>query len=60
MAMFSSAEALRIVLVSGTNRVVVAYVQADSLEDDVSFEDTDEGRWAARVIWPKFDELRKQ
>ena len=56
-AMFSSAEHLRIAYLDDKRTVVVAYVQADSSEEETSFSETNEARWADKWIWPMFDEL---
>jgi hypothetical protein len=60
MAMFASFELARLSFNPAERKVVVAYVQADTSKSVTRFEDTSEGEWAERVIWPKFNELRKK
>lgn len=60
MAIFSSFEVARLAFAPDSRTVVVAYVQADASEKVTCFESTGEGKWADRVIWPKFNELRKR
>lgn len=60
MAIFSSFEVTRLAFAPERGVVVVAYVQADSSGDVSHFEDTGNGKWAKKVIWPKFNELRKK
>ena len=59
MEMFASYEMIRLNYNKSNKMVVVAYVQADTSDDVTLFEHTGEGKWAERVIWPKFNELRK-
>lgn len=54
MAIFSSAELLRVAFVP-PQKVVVGYVQADSLSKSTSFAETHEARWAEKAIWPRFE-----
>lgn len=60
MAMFASFELARLSFNPADRKVVVAYVQADTFKRVTRFEDTSEGEWAERVIWPKFNELIKK
>lgn len=60
MAMFASFEVVRLGFDPRGGTVVVAYVQADESSNVSRFEDTSEGRWAEKAIWPKFNELRKR
>jgi len=60
MAMFVSLEVARLSFNPTNRRVVVAYVQADSMKDVARLEDTGEGKWAEKAIWPKFSEIRKK
>lgn len=57
MAIFSSFEVVRIVFDSKSRRAVVAYVQADGSSNDTKFEETGEGKWADKAIWPRFRDL---
>jgi hypothetical protein len=58
-----SAEEVRVSFNRTTQRVVVAWAQADlsrARKSPESFpEDTGEGRFVRRVVWPKFDESIK-
>jgi hypothetical protein len=58
MPIFASREVIRLSFNSADRTVVVAYVQADASQDSDSFEDTGEGTWAEKAIWPKFDAFR--
>ena len=58
MTMFASLEVARLSFNPTNHTVVVAYVQSDSVKNIDRFEDTSEGKWAERTIWPKFNELR--
>ena len=58
MAAFFSCEVVRLSFDPETGTVVVAYVQADTTKDVECFEQTSAGRWAASVVWPKFERLK--
>lgn len=60
MAIFTSLELVRLSFNPTNRTVTVAYVQADTSKNVSRFEETGEGKWAERTIWPKFDQLRKQ
>jgi len=49
-----SFEVVRVVFVEPAQTVFVAYVQADGSWKDDTFEDTGEGKWAEKNIWPRF------
>lgn len=55
--LFHSAEQLRISFNPETKFVVVAWVQADSLDPVEQFSENDEAGFADRVVWPRFDTL---
>lgn len=60
MLAFASLEIIRLAFNPRTQKVVVAYVQMDSSDDNESaFEQTDEAEWAwaEEVLWPKFNAL---
>ena len=57
--LFWSAEVARIAF-TVTNTVVVAYVQDDPFRATPISRETGVGKWAEKVIWPKFKELVKQ
>ncbi len=60
MALFSSAELLKIEYLPGKQMVIVGYVQADSSEKDTSFAFTNEAKWAEKEIWPRFNKAKSE
>ena len=60
MAMFSSAELLKIEYLPGKQMAIVGYVQADSSAKDTSFAETDEAKWAEKQIWPRFNKAKNE
>lgn len=58
IALFSSAELLKLEYLPGKQTVIVGYVQADSSEKDASFAATDEAKWAEKEIWPRFNKAK--
>ncbi len=60
MAIFSSAELLKVEYRSDKHMVIVGYVQADSSEKDISFAETDEAKWAEKEIWPRFNKAKNE
>jgi peptide methionine sulfoxide reductase MsrB len=60
MAIFSSAEKLKIDYLASMGMAIVAYVQADSSAAHIGFDDTREARWAAEELWPRFNTALNQ
>lgn len=60
MALFSSAELLKLAYLPVKQMVVVGYVQADSSNKDISFAATDEAKWAEKQIWPRFNKAKNE
>ncbi|MBI5757270.1 MAG: hypothetical protein HZA46_01985 [Planctomycetales bacterium] len=51
---YGSSEEVRVAIRKASSMIVVGYVQADS---ERAIEDTQEGEFAERVVWPLFDSL---
>jgi len=60
MAMFSSAELMKIEYVPNKQMVIIGYVQADSSADETSFEATDVAKWAKKNIWPRLEKAKNE
>ena len=52
---FLSVEDARVILIPESLKIYVAWVQADSREKVARIEDTAEGKWARRILWPKLE-----